>query len=268
MFRQTPRSPASPPSFPSGLQPVASKDLNGSQQHRLSRTDLNFEQALHSQDTFLIREGVDVNTLGAGADTSFSSSLASPSTHPHTPQIGVQPATPTVMPPTPTPTNHGAGPSSAQEYPSPSIQNDTFYNPEDRDYQTKRRSMYRSPGSASSPDLATLLKKKKRQESPLPPNKQEGMFRSEQSTARVRTTSSTPSSTSSPSNRGKYRTERFGNGTGVHSAGWIVTDPHGAQESGSPKARADGVLLWARLTFEYIEASETVCESEDECVFE
>jgi hypothetical protein len=49
-----------------------------------------------------------------------------------------------------------------------SSSNDLFYDAEDPDYQTKRRSMYRSQGTASSPDLATLVRKAKQRASILP----------------------------------------------------------------------------------------------------
>ena len=46
--------------------------------------------------------------------------------------------------------------------------NELFYDNEDPDYQTKRRSMYRSQGAASSPDLATLVRKEKQRAGILP----------------------------------------------------------------------------------------------------
>jgi PH and SEC7 domain-containing protein len=213
--------------------------VNGTQQRRLSRVDLNFEEALRSQETVLIREGVDVNTLGA--DTSFSPESFS---SPQTPQIGLQPATPTVVPPTPTPTNHGAGPSSATLYPSspPVSQNDTSNDADEREFQTNRRSMYRSPGSASSPDLATLLRKskQKRQDGPIPPLKQIGTDGLDQSGGRLRTTSTTPLSPSSAP-QGRYMTERFLTpnepGSNNRSPDWVLTSPRGAQENEGQKAR-------------------------------
>lgn len=228
MFRQSPRVAGPPSSFPSGLQPVASDNGNGSQQQRLSRTDLSFEQALHSQDTVLIREGIDVNALGAGTETNISSGL------PRSLQIGVNPPTPATLPPTPSPSNHGAGPSSsAKTYPT--TPNDSFYNAEDRDYQTKRRSMYRSPGSASSPDLATLMRKKKRPEPLVKPD----MLTPDPSRTRLRTSSATPSSNSSSSNRGKYMTERFMGSPSSRQPEWNDTN---LPEDESPKARGFVVL--------------------------
>ncbi|KAJ7925285.1 hypothetical protein B0H13DRAFT_1975846 [Mycena leptocephala] len=64
---------------------------------------------------------------------------------------GRQPAIPNVVPPTPTPV---AGPS--RRPPSPPTDDD-----EDPQAGVNRRSMYRAPGTSSSPDLATLLRKAK-----------------------------------------------------------------------------------------------------------
>ncbi|KAJ6586908.1 hypothetical protein DFH09DRAFT_238042 [Mycena vulgaris] len=132
-------------------------------QRRVSRTDLDFEQALLAEGTFRLNEGLDVNKLGAESPSPMKTSWQ-PSTP--TPAGGStlaattaswQPATPTVVPPTPSPV---AGPS--RHPPSPaSSSNDLFYDTEDPDTASNRRSMYRSPGTSSSPDLATLLRKAK-----------------------------------------------------------------------------------------------------------
>jgi len=145
---------------------------------RVSRTDLDFEQALRAEGTFLLKEGVDVNTLGVDMssstiDTSFSS--------PRFTRQG-QPSTPTVIPATPSPM---AGPStSTSAGGSSSSSQDVFFDAEDVERKTNRRSLYRSPGTSSSPDLATLVRKakerggiipahhakrEKRRESPPPP---------------------------------------------------------------------------------------------------
>lgn len=100
-----------------------------------------FLQALLASSTFRIQEGLDVNKLG----------LETPSPH------RSQPTTPTVIPPTPTPV---AGPSRAPPSPA-SSSNELFYDTEDPEPTAQRRSMYRSPGTSSSPDLATLLRKAK-----------------------------------------------------------------------------------------------------------
>ncbi|KAM5530981.1 hypothetical protein V8D89_015363 [Ganoderma adspersum] len=165
--QHSPRSPVPPSSFPAGLQPVASKDANGLAGRRISRTDLDFEEALRTGGTVVLKESLDVERLGRGAedrsDTSITLSPASP------PQqrgyLGLQPATPIIVPPTPSPSNSAAraGLVSTSNLASPSSSSsEVFYDaPEDIDYQTRRRSMYRAQGTASSPDLATLLRKAK-----------------------------------------------------------------------------------------------------------
>ncbi|KAI0081910.1 hypothetical protein K474DRAFT_1655788 [Panus rudis PR-1116 ss-1] len=76
--------------------------------------------------------------------------------------MNFQPATPTVVPATPTPTRGSSSKGAPESYSSGS--SDVFYDAEDSDLQTKRRSIYRAPGTASSPDLATLLRKAKARE--------------------------------------------------------------------------------------------------------
>ncbi|KAJ7647350.1 hypothetical protein FB45DRAFT_782018 [Roridomyces roridus] len=66
------------------------------------------------------------------------------------------PGTPTVIPATPT-----AGPSRVTASPSGSSSGEMYYDAEDPERVAARRSMYRSPGTSSSPDLATLLRKAK-----------------------------------------------------------------------------------------------------------
>ena len=172
--------------YPSGLQPIASEDLPGNRQihRRVSRTDLDFEQALRAEGTVVLREGVDVNSLGVDispspANRSYSSMTTSPMSR-STPRP--QPSTPSVVPPTPSP---AAGPSASKQAGSSpaSSSQDLFYDADDGERHMNRRSMYRSPGTSSSPDLATLLrkakerggvvgvnyKKEKRRESPPPP---------------------------------------------------------------------------------------------------
>lgn len=164
LFKQSgPRSPGLQSSFPTGLQPVASRDINGILHRRSSRTDLDFEQALRAGGTVLLKEGPDVDALGADISLSSVSSLSSPPSSARNPYGGFnQPATPTVIPATPSPTSAvRTSNSSNHRPPSQSSSTEIFYDAEDSDFQTKRRSMYRSPGTASSPDLATLLKKAK-----------------------------------------------------------------------------------------------------------
>ncbi|KAI0645547.1 hypothetical protein C8Q79DRAFT_1010490 [Trametes meyenii] len=165
-FKQPPpRSPVPPSAFPSGLHPIASNDVNGPPGRRSSRTDLDFEQALRAPGTVLLREGFDVDELGADLSNASISPFSSPSHPIQRGYLGLQPATPIVVPPTPSPvTSVGrSAPPSTGSLTSPSSStSEVFYDaPEDTDYQTKRRSMYRSPGTASSPDLATLLRKAK-----------------------------------------------------------------------------------------------------------
>ncbi|KAK7057207.1 hypothetical protein R3P38DRAFT_2839951 [Favolaschia claudopus] len=127
-------------------------DASGKLQRRISRTDLDFESALRSQNTYKLSEGLDISQLGL---------LESPAPSPlrgSTPAR--QPSTPVVVPPTPlTPL---AGPSRRPA--SPHSDDD-----EDPDRNASRRSMYRSPGTSSSPDLATLLRKAKERGTVLSP---------------------------------------------------------------------------------------------------
>ncbi|TFY78741.1 hypothetical protein EWM64_g5270, partial [Hericium alpestre] len=128
---------------------------------------MDFEQALRASGTVVLKEGPDISSLGR--DTA-------PSPKPHPSPLSPampQPSTPTVVPPTPTPatkTKNSSGSSSRQQPSSPSVSssNDVFFDAEDTEYQTKRRSMYRSSGTASSPDLATLVRKAKQRGGILP----------------------------------------------------------------------------------------------------
>ncbi|KAL0581317.1 hypothetical protein V5O48_000693 [Marasmius crinis-equi] len=143
---------AVPGSNAGGQRPVGPRDIRQRQQQqqlsrRVSRTDLDFEQALQQEGTVMIREGIDVNELGAGLlDTpqSMKTTFAAP-------------GTPVIVPPTP-----------GSSLPSSSAKPRGHYEAGDdedveRTHQQhiNRRSMYRSPGSSSSPDLATLLRKQK-----------------------------------------------------------------------------------------------------------
>ncbi|KAJ7188291.1 hypothetical protein C8R46DRAFT_1054279 [Mycena filopes] len=135
----------------STLRPVRANtlnaDANGTVQRRASRTvDIDFEAALLTDNTFRLTEGLDVAQLGLDHSPA-----------PLTPVRRPQPPTPIVVPPTPTPV---AGPS--RRPPSPPSEND------DDDRAPHRRSMYRAPGTSSSPDLATLLRKAKERGGVLP----------------------------------------------------------------------------------------------------
>lgn len=191
----TPRSPP-PSSFPSGLQPNASRnDRTGNRAEtntrRTSRTNMNFEQALQAAGTVVIKEGTDFDSLGEREDLTPSGKLPSStplsplspptvrssSSRPR-PQSLIQQAdtshnnmsSPTNLqfkPSLTSPTSPTAAPASVSTSAS-SSSNDLFYDAEDPDYQTKRRSMYRSQGTASSPDLATLVRKAKQRATILP----------------------------------------------------------------------------------------------------
>lgn len=245
------------------------------QQRRSSRTDLNFEEALASPDTILLKESIDLfspelypsglltpphrrpplhgNPPGASGkfeDSNDSPSPTSRGRNTATPlrQLGtlnVIPATPT--PPkrdpsytlTPSTSSNSTPfvtplsspnlsqdgeerPSSTKAQPSLQPPNPNYpegihsssHDTEENEYQVRRRSMYRSPGSASSPDLVTLLKKTRQRNgsSNAGPNGtgNRDTLRvdasdggsgggAESSSRRLRTTSATPSSTSSSS---------------------------------------------------------------------
>ncbi|KAF9071686.1 hypothetical protein BDP27DRAFT_1446168 [Rhodocollybia butyracea] len=105
----------------------------------------------------MLREGLDIDSLGKLVESPPPVLPKSPR-HKTPPTKRLQPSTPTIVPPTPSPV---AGPSSARiPQPSPSASTNDFFTDDD-DINTKRRSMYRSPGTSSSPDLATLLRKAK-----------------------------------------------------------------------------------------------------------
>lgn len=148
----------------------------------------------------MLKEGIDVNTLGVmespSANRSYSASPhQSPSSTPVNRSISrvtLQPPTPIVVPPSPSPAvnassspipvrksslSRGAGMNLASgghtskpAVPSPcsssqDLGGDAPTTTAASDeavaerIHTNRRSMYRSPGTSSSPDLATLLKK-------------------------------------------------------------------------------------------------------------
>lgn len=117
--------------------------------------------------------------------------------------------------------------------------------------QTKRRSLYRSPGTSSSPDLATLLrkakerggavgahhKKDKRPEPPPPPLPTAGLgLRAADYTPTTRQRSSTSSSPAPPPN---LQTNFDADNGGVRSSNstddWVFTSPRSRTAS-----RGDG----------------------------
>ncbi|KAG6842087.1 hypothetical protein C0991_002741 [Blastosporella zonata] len=240
--------------FPTGLQPVASRDVNGNRplNRRVSRTDLDFEQALRREGTVILKEGVDVNSLGV--DSSPSTTMNAASFTSPTPTRRQQPATPTVVPPTPSP---APGPSLSSRNGGSSSQSssshDVFYDAEDTtpgptttDRQTNRRSIYRSPGTSSSPDLATLLRKAKekggvvgvhhmrenRREPPPPlPNERPSSSGRQRSSTTVHSNPSTPQSTSN----GKYKSPKHDTGSE-----WMLSSPR-VKENGTVKAPKSSV---------------------------
>lgn len=273
--QQPARSPVPPPSsFPSGFKPVVVSGTNNrlglpntqAQQRGRSRTDLDFEGALASSDTILLKETIDL--FSSGLDTSISLTPSprrpslygsppgasgkyeglngSPSSNPKGRNTATplrQPGTPNVIQATPTPPRYD--PLSVLALPTISSSNSTpFHTPlttpnlsrdgedgvqpsplegirlppcdaEENEYKTRRQSMYRSPGSASSPDLVTLLKKTKQRSGSSnqgssgtgnrdtlrvdAPEGGSGGGNGSESSRRLRTTSATPSSTSSNS---------------------------------------------------------------------
>ncbi|KAF9531604.1 hypothetical protein CPB83DRAFT_786238 [Crepidotus variabilis] len=193
------RSQGPPSSFPSGLQPVANDPTGRHLVRRISRTDLDFEQALRGDGTVMLKEGIDMSALGVESPGSVNRSYSSSShsTPSGTPvnrsisRVPLQPSTPVVVPASPSPpgpsnfsslsmsspsvpTRHATAPTvpsqlSASLGPTPaSSSHDLVTDVEEAERQTNRRSMYRSPGTSSSPDLATLLRKAKERGGPVP----------------------------------------------------------------------------------------------------
>ncbi|KAF9461278.1 hypothetical protein BDZ94DRAFT_822072 [Collybia nuda] len=201
----------------------------------------------------MLKEGLDVNSLGLDSSPSpMNASFGSPSpSRQATPRV-LQPSTPTVVPPTPSPI---AGPSStrtpASSVSQSSSSHDVFYDAEDTtERQTNRRSMYRSPGTSSSPDLATLLRKAKekggvigahhkrdkRRESPPPlPNP----YDHPSSSGRQRSTTAYSSNPTSPQvillSKGRNRGD-----PGEANSDWVLPSPR-PKESASSKAPKSSV---------------------------
>jgi PH/SEC7 domain-containing protein len=232
--------------YPSGLHPIASGDLNGKRQiqRRVSRTDLDFEQALRAEGTVVLTEGLDVNSLGMDTGPSpMNPSFGSPTPSRQFTTRNLQPSTPTIVPPTPSPV---PGPSSART-PSQPPSLDAQDTPE---RQTNRRSMYRSPGTSSSPDLATLLRKAKEKGAVVGPHQKKDKRRDspppvppphDRPSAGGRPRSSTsysshPSTSQvTPPSGGRLKPNR---GTlGEASPDWVLTSPRQAKENGSTKVR-------------------------------
>ncbi|KAJ3483885.1 hypothetical protein NLJ89_g12026 [Agrocybe chaxingu] len=106
------RSQGPPTAYPSGLQPIANDPSSNRQVHRrVSRTDLDFEEALRAEGTVMLREGLDVNSLGVESPSPMHRSFTSASTssNRNTPtttpvnraisRVALQPPTPVIVPP-------------------------------------------------------------------------------------------------------------------------------------------------------------------------
>ncbi|KAG8947604.1 hypothetical protein FRC03_000984 [Tulasnella sp. 419] len=130
---------------------------------RVSRTDMDFEQALKTGGTVVLEEGRRLESLGDGS--SVASSSKGPNVTPRN-RVATDPIvwnSPIVIPPTPTPSTTVQRPSTASSLSTGSHLPAMYgaYNIDDMDMQMKRRSLFRSAGTSSSPDLATLLIKAK-----------------------------------------------------------------------------------------------------------
>ncbi|KAI9463546.1 hypothetical protein BJY52DRAFT_1252141 [Lactarius psammicola] len=262
MFRSptsSPRSPVPPSSFPSGLHPSRddrSRNRVETNTRRTSRVDMNFEQALQAGGTVVIREGIDVDTLGQDLTPTSLSSLPTSSSRPHS---MIQSTTsPVAAPPTSaqfktSPTSPASRPPASASTSASSSSNDLFYDAEDPDYQTRRRSLYRSQGTASSPDLATLVRKAKqrgsilptgrdRRQEPAPPLPPGPHAPSDLST-RFRNTSSAPSSgysvpivSSPPMPKGRLQKPRQSAGPSSSSDWVLANSSHDDETAKNPKS--------------------------------
>jgi PH and SEC7 domain-containing protein len=277
LFRQhaaSVRAQGPPTAYPLGLQPIASDDFSGRQGRRISRTDLDFEQALRAEGTVVLREGVDVNSLGVDASPANSKGWTSPAKS--TPvartisRVALQPSTPIVVPPTPSPapststrlmtTNASSSAvGSLLQSSSPKAHDDDL---EDSERQTNRRSLYRSPGTSSSPDLATLLRKAKergrpavsatghhkRHESPPPPLPD----------AATQQPSSSNSYLSSTSPLSKSRS-----GAENHSTERVISSARQPKENGTLKVNRFHIYVnWGWCLIVYL-ATQAIGESKD-----
>ncbi|KAL1748693.1 hypothetical protein HDZ31DRAFT_29171 [Schizophyllum fasciatum] len=171
LFRQGARpsgprqAAAGPPSaFPTSG--VSSRSLNGNSnsqpQRRISRTNMDFEEALRQESTTHRLKESDVSALGLGMDSPASARS------PRTPNTRTQPPTPIVVPPTPSQSQQGGDHDEldATRPPSAASSQDVFYDAAEGERGSgsgernpNRRSIYRATGTSSSPDLATLMRK-------------------------------------------------------------------------------------------------------------
>ena len=132
---------------PSRLSPVAAKNFSPNRQihRRTSHSDLDFEQALRQEGTVTIKESVDVSLLGmeGSPNPSFSTPRAAQPFNAHPPTLSGS-------------SKHGH------------ITSSSINEQEDAERHANRRSIYRSPGTSSSPDLATLVRKAKERGGAIP----------------------------------------------------------------------------------------------------
>ena len=334
------------------------------QQRGRSRSDLDFEGALASPDTILLKESIDL--FSPEFDTAISlttpprcsplygnspgpsGKYEGPNGSPIHNQRGRtvtplrQPGTPNVISATPTPPRHDPPsvltPSTTSSsnstpfhtpLPSPNPSHDdgedrtlpkegvqpstqpqnsgppkgirpSPYDVEENEYQIRRRSMYRSPGSASSPDLVTLLKKTKQRsgssnhgsngtgnKDTLRPDASEGGnyggSGSESSSRRLRTTSATPSSnsiqqqgqrpradrlaTTNSSSSSFQRGEDSSNFLSARNPDWVLPSP---STSPAPSPSALKACFLFHLTRGYVSHvhldREVFCKGQDHCV--
>ncbi|KAG8933355.1 hypothetical protein FRC01_009680, partial [Tulasnella sp. 417] len=177
------------------LNPTASEKAS----RRTSRIDMDFEQALKAGGTVVLEEGRPLESLGLTSTSSGYVGSSSSSARPGSSSARQQPATPTVVPPTPESSfQRGHAPTekqrnaAAEKSRSP-VQSETpqatttttagaaaaspmgplvspptiigvgapFQDSSGNEAQSKRRSFLRSSGTASSPDLAALMRKSK-----------------------------------------------------------------------------------------------------------
>ncbi|KAG8952930.1 hypothetical protein FRC04_003381 [Tulasnella sp. 424] len=203
--QQPTRAPNAPPSAYSRrattsygstpLNPTAAEKAS----RRTSRIDMDFEQALKAGGTVVLEEGRRLESLGLTSSSSplgngGESSTGRSSSRPGSSSARQQPATPTIVPPTPESTLQRVSPAEKQrnaagEKSRLPVQSETpqsttttttaakaggplassptiiggvpFQDSTGNEVQSKRRSLFRTSGTASSPDLAALMRKGK-----------------------------------------------------------------------------------------------------------
>lgn len=152
---------------------------------------MDFEQALKAGGTVVLEEGRRLEDLGHTSTPSGNGGSSSSSSRPGSSSARQQPATPTVVPPTPESSfrrgtlaekqqrnaaaeksrspvqSETPRPATASAATGPLVSPPTiiggapFQEPSENEAQSKRRSLLRSSGTASSPDLAALMRKSK-----------------------------------------------------------------------------------------------------------